>query len=269
MFGNVPKEMWKNWVGLDEQNRIDLACRALLVDDEGKKILFETGVGAFFEPKLKERFGINENEHVLLNSLKAIGLTDADIDVVVLSHLHFDHAGGLLSQWKEGKEPELLFPNAQYLVSKDHYLRAQKPHFRDRASFLPELNQLLEQSGRLQLVETQHSDLLGKDYRFIFSSGHTPSMMLTEIQTEKGPIVFAADLIPGTPWMHLPITMGYDRFPEALIDEKQSLLVELVNNQGYVFFTHDPDTALAKVHKNEKGRFSATELNANLVGVKY
>ncbi len=97
MFGNAPKAMWEKWVQVDEQNRIDLACRALLVEGiNGKRVLFETGVGAFFEPKLRERFGIQQAGHVLLDELAKIGFTDADIDVVVLSHLHFDHAGGLL-----------------------------------------------------------------------------------------------------------------------------------------------------------------------------
>ena len=114
MFGNAPKGMWKKWVEVDEHNRIDLACRCLLVKeqlDNGKQrnILFEVGIGAFFEPKLMERFGIVESEHVLLNSLKSVGLEHSDIDVVVLSHLHFDHVGGLLSQWQEGQSSELLF----------------------------------------------------------------------------------------------------------------------------------------------------------------
>ncbi|WP_144394070.1 MBL fold metallo-hydrolase [Pleionea sediminis] len=265
MFGNVPKAMWESWVSVDDANRIDLSCRALLVKDDGRNILFETGIGAFFEPKYKERFGVNESEHILLESLNKIGLTHADIDIVVLSHLHFDHAGGLLSRWEEGKEPELLFPKAQFVVGKAHWERANQPHFRDRASFLPHLNQLLEQSGRLHLIEGNSCDLLGDDYQFHFSDGHTPGMMLTEIQTTQGPLVFAADLIPGTPWVHLPVTMGYDRYPEHLIEEKQRLLNELSDNKGWIYFTHDPSTACATVQKNEKGRFEIGTAESELI----
>ncbi len=264
MFGNVPKAMWEKWVSVDDINRIDLSCRALLVKEADRNILFETGIGAFFEPKYKERFGVNESHHVLLDSLDELGLSDKDIDIVVLSHLHFDHAGGLLSTYEEGKAPELLFPNAQYLVGKRHWERANKPHFRDRASFLPQLNELLKNSGRLHLIESDRCDLLGEDYRFRYSDGHTPGMMLTEISTEKGPVVFAADLIPGTPWVHLPITMGYDRFPEHLIEEKQTLLDELSQRDGWVYFTHDPEVACAHVIKNEKGRFEVAQPEAKL-----
>ena len=116
---------------------------------------------------------------------------------------------------------------------------------------------MLEATGRLHLVEGKTSDLLGDDYQFHVSNGHTPGMLITEVATQSGPVVFAADLIPGAPWMHLPITMGYDRFPENLIDEKRRLLNDLLDKEGKVFFTHDPEVALGIVAKNEKGKFFA------------
>jgi glyoxylase-like metal-dependent hydrolase (beta-lactamase superfamily II) len=266
MFGNAPKAMWEQWVNVDQQNRIDLSCRTLLVKDGDRNILFETGIGAFFEPKFKERYGVVESEHVLLNSLRSVGLDHSDIDLVVLSHLHFDHAGGLLSAWQEGQEPELLFPNAQFLVGRKHWERAINPHFRDRASFLPQLNRLLEESGRLNLVDSESSELLGNEYRFIFSDGHTPGLMLTEIATQHGPLVFAADLIPGVSWVHLPITMGYDRFPEHLIEEKQALLDDLEQRNGWLYFTHDPQVAAGRVIKNDKGRYAVADTLVDLQG---
>lgn len=259
MFGNAPKALWERWLPSDDQNRIDLNCRCLLVQEADRNILFETGVGAFFPPHLRDRYGVQEERHCLLDALSEIGLGPDDIDIVVLSHLHFDHAGGLLSAWQEGQAPHLVFKNAWFITGEQAWQRAIKPHPRDKASFIAALPALLEASGRLERINGTRSQRLGNAYRFHFSDGHTPGMLLTEIQTDEGPLVFAADLIPGKAWVHLPITMGYDRFPEALIDEKHRLLSDLASRNGRLFFTHDPNVASGRVVKDEKGRFSVVE----------
>ena len=278
MFGNVPRAMWEKWIQPDEQHRIPLACRALLAEGlDGKLVLFETGIGAFFEPKLRERFGVVEPEHVLLRNLAEAGFSHEDIDVVVLSHLHFDHAGGLLSAWKEGEAAQLLFPNATFIASAAHVARARDPHSRDRASFIPELPALLEASGRVEIVDGAYSRALGHAVRFHYSDGHTPGLMLSEIVGPEhvngeshGGVVFCADLIPGRPWVHVPITMGYDRNAELLIDEKREFLDDKLARNVHLFFTHDPECALAQVTRDAKGRFGTAhevaELHARALG---
>jgi glyoxylase-like metal-dependent hydrolase (beta-lactamase superfamily II) len=259
MFGNVPRPMWEQWIPADAGHRIPLACRALLADGlAGKRVLFETGIGAFFEPKLRQRFGVVEDRHVLLENLRAAGFSHEDIDVVVLSHLHFDHAGGLLAEWSEHGQPSLLFPNASYVVSAACWDRAREPHPRDRASFIPELQPLLEASGRLELVDGEYSEALGHAVKFHYSDGHTPGLMLAEIVGDhgRGGVVFCADLIPGRPWVHLPVTMGYDRFPELLIDEKRAFLGDMMARGVRLFFTHDTACAMASVQRDAKGRYS-------------
>lgn len=264
MFGNAPKALWARWMAVDADNRIDLACRALLASPlNGKTVLFETGIGAFFPPPLRERYGVVEDRHVLLDSLAQAGFGHEDIDVVVLSHLHFDHAGGLLAPWAEGRAPELLFPNATFVVGRDHFERARHPHPRDRASFIPELPTLLEASGRLELVDGDHSAALGGVVRFHHSDGHTPGLLLAEIVGPEtvdgqphGGVAFCADLIPGRPWVHVPITMGYDRNAELLIDEKRAFLEDKLARDVRLFFTHDPGCALAQVVRDDKGRFA-------------
>jgi glyoxylase-like metal-dependent hydrolase (beta-lactamase superfamily II) len=255
MFGNAPKAMWEKWIAPDELNRIPLACRCLVVRDHKRTILIEAGIGAFFEPSLRKRYGVVEDHHVLLESLAAQGIEPDDIDAVVLSHLHFDHAGGVLAAYETGAEHRLVFPRATYVVGAEAWQRAVAPHARDRASFIPGLTDLLASTGRLELAASDHATALGEGFRFHRSSGHTPGLLLTEIAMPAGPVLFAADLIPGRAWVHLPITMGYDRYPELLIDEKATLLDDLEKRGGRLFFTHDPEVALSKVTKNENGKF--------------
>jgi glyoxylase-like metal-dependent hydrolase (beta-lactamase superfamily II) len=215
---------------------------------------------------LRDRFGVQEERHVLLDNLRNAGFSDDDIDCVVLSHLHFDHAGGLLDAYHPEEPMRLLFPNATFVVSWDAWQRAKHPHMRDRKSFVPELPALLEETGRLEVVKAHRSETLGSDYKLWLSEGHTPGLMLTEIPGTDGPVVFAADLIPGRAWVHLPITMGYDRYPEQLIDEKTDLLTHLLEQRGRLFFTHDHEVALGRVARDGKGRFYADETRAELTG---
>ncbi|MDF2697114.1 MAG: beta-lactamase domain protein [Labilithrix sp.] len=265
MFGNCPRPVWEKWAPPDERNRITLACRALLVRESGRNVLFETGIGAFFDPKMRERFGVLEDRHVLIESLAKSGLAPSNIDVIVLSHLHFDHAGGLLEPWKEGEAPHLAFPKASYVVSEGAWERARSPHSRDRASFIPELQALLERTGRLEVVKGERSKTLGDAYSFTISEGHTPGLMLTRVEGwSEGPITFLGDLVPGVPWVHLPITMGYDRYPELLIDEKKALLDRIVDEKGWAFFTHDPHIAAARIERDAKGKYSAIDARAIL-----
>jgi len=278
MFGNAPRAVWEKWAAPDELNRIELACRALLASPlDGKTVLFETGIGAFFDPRMRDRYGVQESQHVLIDSLREAGFEHEDIDVVVLSHLHFDHAGGLLSAWSEGRSPELLFPNATFVVGAQHWQRALQPHPRDRASFIPELPGLLQATGRLEVVEGEYSKVLGSSVRFSYSDGHTPGLMLGEIvghahagEDAHGGVVFCADLIPGRSWVHVPITMGYDRNAELLIDEKRRFLEDKLARNVHLFFTHDPQVALAQLGRDEKGRFVTLheqgELKARALG---
>lgn len=160
MFGNAPKALWQRWMPADELNRIDLGCRALLVQEDERNILVETGIGAFFSPELKQRFGVQEAHHVLLDELAKLGLSDADIDIVVLTHLHFDHAGGLLAAWQDGEPARLLFPNVRFVTGRRQWQRACTPHARDKASYIPELLTLLEASGRLHLIDETDLSLI-------------------------------------------------------------------------------------------------------------
>ena len=264
MFGNAPRAVWSKWTPPDEQGRIKLACRSLLVEIDGVRILCETGIGNFFDEKMRKRFGVQESENRLLANLISLGISEQDIDFVILSHLHFDHAGGLLNSYldaqREGKR--LLFPNAQYVVGELALHRCQKPHARDRASYIDGMADLLEASGRLIIVPEaalKHSPLPGS-IEFRYSDGHTPGQMLTVIKGDIDTMVFLGDLVPGHHWVHLPITMGYDRFPELLIDEKKQLYHDMKDESWLGFYTHDEKFAVSRISQDFKGRFIPQDL---------
>jgi glyoxylase-like metal-dependent hydrolase (beta-lactamase superfamily II) len=261
LYGHVPRVLWSRWTPPDELGRVRLACRCLLIEDAGRRILLEAGVGLFFAPHLRERYGIRQTRHVLLDALAALDLSDADIDVVVLSHLHFDHVGGLLAPYEAGRPPRLLFPRARFLVSSSAFERACSPRVRDRASFVPEVPDLLTGSGRLvtcaDAVTAERE--LGDRFRVHVSEGHTPGMFLVEVRGQRSRVVFGGDLVPGAPWVHLPVTTGYDRHAELLVEEKEALYRSL-GEDGYLFFNHDPNVPLGRVRQNAEGRWECEGL---------
>lgn len=264
MFGSVPHALWSRWIAPDQRMRIPLAARGFLIRDQASQrlTLLEAGIGAFFEPKLADRYGVDGEGHVLLASLEALGVAPEDIDFVVLSHLHFDHAGGLLAAYSANRRPELVFPRAQFIVGKRAFERAENPHPRDRASFIPELPGLLRDSGRLRLIDDDGQsfrELLGDRFSCRFSDGHTPGMLLTEVRGDARKVVFCGDVIPGLPWVHVPVAMGYDRFPERVIDEKRALLEQCVSEHTMLLVTHDPTHVACDVACDERGRYRPIE----------
>ncbi|KPJ62011.1 MAG: metallo-beta-lactamase, partial [Deltaproteobacteria bacterium DG_8] len=155
MFGNAPKSLWTRWVQCDAQNRISLACRSLVVKSENLTLLFEAGIGFYMEPNLYSRYGVEGTSELLLKNLAQKGIAEEDVNYVILSHLHFDHAGGLLPEWPEINKADWVphFPNATYLVGKTQYERSLSPHLRDAASYIPGLAEKLRESGRLVLLD--------------------------------------------------------------------------------------------------------------------
>lgn len=259
MFGNAPKTMWSNWIKPDEKNRIPLACRSLLIDTGKVKVLFELGVGLFFEPSLRERYGIEGSENMLFKNLQLLGIAEEEIDYVVPSHLHFDHVGGLIPDWPAMQDEnwELRFPRAKYIVGKKQFEHSCKPHKRDRASYIVGLAEKLTKSDRMILIEGAHTDepLLKNWLSFHFADGHTPALLHAVIKGNNTTMFFASDMIPGLPWVHTAISMGYDRFAEKCLDEKEALLKKALQEKWILFYTHDENFAASFVELNDKGKY--------------
>lgn len=251
MFGHVPKAVWTKFYLPDENNRIELASRALLIeDDKGDLFLFDGTIGTILPPKEKEHYGVVGEENQLLASLKKQGVEPHEIKGVILSHLHFDHVGGIFSRINGKLSP--LFPKADHFVTRTHFERACKPRIRERASFLEEVPSVLKESGKLKLLES--GDPLPFPAEWYLAEGHTVGLMVILLYAPHL-VALTTDLIPGIPWAHLPITMGYDRYPEKTVEEKEALLERVVKENGSLFLTHDPLFPFATIKKSD--RFTA------------
>ena len=263
MFGNAPRPVWEKWTKVDSLGRIELACRSLLVQLNGLNILLEAGIGQFFEPKLADRYGVTpNNRHLLKENLEKMNISPNEIDYVILSHLHFDHIGGIVPGFEEfSKEKKLLFSNAKFITSTIAYERAINPHPRDRASFIPDIIKLLDPKDNLILIDKNKNfpSEIKNLFNFRISNGHTPGQLIVTVKGRSKNITFCGDLIPGVPWVHLPITMGYDRYPELLIDEKKELYEEIDLKNNLLFFTHDINYCAAMISKNDKGKYHCVE----------
>ncbi|MBS1518496.1 MAG: MBL fold metallo-hydrolase [Bacteroidetes bacterium] len=252
MFGVVPKNLWQKTNPADEQNRIDMCTRALLLDNGKRKILVDTGIGYKLSEKVNKIYDVDFSNYTLENSLSELGLKKSDITDVILTHLHFDHAGGN-TEYNENKEPVPAFPNAVYYVQKKHYEWAMNPTERDRASFFPENYKPLENAGVLNFTEGEHK--FDDHITLLPVNGHTNHMQLVKISDDENTLLYLADLIPTAGHIQAPYIMGYDLFPLTTLEEKHKFLTDITENDITIFFEHDPYNMSGKIGKNERGYF--------------
>lgn len=247
MFGIIPKPLWQKNNPPDEQNRVTLATRNLLMQREGRNILIDTGMGDKWDEKSRSIYNIEQ--HVSLHSELAIaGLTNEDITDVILTHLHFDHAGGATCNYNGRIEP--AFPNARYYVQKQNYEWAVKPSDRDKGSYITDNFMPLMNLGVLDLIDGQRA--FDKEISFITVNGHTFGQQLVKISDGTNTLLYCCDLLPFISHIHLPFIMGYDLQPLVTLEEKKRLLSQAADENWLLFFEHDPEYAAAAVTKTEK-----------------
>ena len=268
MFGVVPKSIWNKLNPADENNMCNWALRCLLIEEEGRLILVDTGMGDKQDAKFFGHYYLHGDD-TLDKSLAKDGFTKDDITDVFLTHLHFDHCGGSIV--KEGDQLIPAFKNATYWSNETHWKCATAPNDRERASFLKENILPIQYSGQLKFIEVNKQSSIvqnevpanntttifkspfSKNISFIIANGHTDAMMLPAINYKGKTIVYMADLLPSVAHIPLPYVMGYDMFPLTTLHEKKIFLTEAEQNNYVLFLEHDPFNECCTLEQTIKG----------------
>lgn len=250
MFGVVPRTLWERRFRPDERNRISLVTRSMLIEHGPRRILVDLGMGSRWDGKHRAIYGLEAGHHGLDGALAKLNLQRTDITDVVLSHLHFDAAGGTTRE--EGGELRLSFPRATVHVQRRHWKWAHHPSAKDAGSFRHEDFALLESSGLLHLMEG--STELYDGVNLVVSEGHTVGMQLVRLEAGDTPLVFCADLIPTTAHLPAPWISAFDIYPLTSIEEKRQLLAQAVEEGWQLFFARDPDVAICTVKDDGSGQ---------------
>lgn len=250
MFGVVPKSMWEKLNPPDENNLCNWAMRCMLIEDEGRLILIDNGMGNKQSEKFFGYYYLNGND-TLEKSLSKYGFSKDDITDVFLTHLHFDHCGGAIE--KIGDDLIPAFKNATYWSNEKHWKWATQPNDREKASFLKENILPIKQSGKLKFIEVKEGIQFTKNIKLRFVKGHTESMMLPEITYKDKTIIYMADLLPSVAHIPIPYVMAYDTRPLETLVEKKSFLNEALEKDFILFFEHDPEIECCSLQLTGRG----------------
>ena len=235
MFGVVPKVIWDRLNPADEENRIELGLNCLLIQTSDTNILVDTGIGDKFDEKFRERFKVHKSKN-LIQSLKEVGLTPGDIDMVINTHLHFDHAGG--NTRLEMGNPVPSFPRAKYVIQCGEWDDAVNPNERTRASYLKENLIPIQKVGLLELIEGDTELLPG--VRTIVTGGHTLNHQIVLLESEGKKALYLGDLAPTTSHIKTPYVMGYDLYPLDTMKKRKEIFNRALEEHWLLIFEHDP-----------------------------
>lgn len=247
MFGVVPKTLWEKRAPADERNRITMAMRPLLVRSD-RLMIIDAGAGDKMDPKFANIYAFDRRENLDVTLARA-GVRAEDIDLVLASHLHFDHAGGFTARDASGGvRPR--FPNARYLANAGEWEDATHPHERNRASYFAENFVPLQEAGVLDLMPDDQ--VVGPGIRVRRTGGHTRFHQIIHLESGGKTAVFAADLIPTTAHVDVPWIMAYDLYPMDTLEFKRAFVAEAIEREYIVFFEHDPVIAAGYIRQRDK-----------------
>jgi len=264
MFGVVPKTMWQKRIQADENNNVRLGLNTLIVRTGKQTVLIETGIGNKQTPKMREIF---RNQELLPQSLAAAGVHPDEVDIVINTHLHFDHCGWNTTLHPDGSVTP-TFPNARYFAHLGEVEHGHLQLDRDKVSYISANYDPLVESGQMTLVDQAFLDAGGeicKGVRVELFPGHTAQMMAVHIEPPRAAesraaggntlhACYASDLIPTAHHLDATWVMGYDLDPLRCIEERKRFYKRAIPEQWLVAFTHDHDRPLARVALNEKGK---------------
>lgn len=252
MFGVVPKSLWQRTNPADDKNMCTWAMRCLLIEDGDRLTLIDNGIGNKQDAKFFSHYYLH-GDYSLDGSLKNAGFSPDDITDMFLTHLHFDHCGGGVDYAGDDKDRlELHFPNAKYWSNAAHWKWATEPNAREKASFLKENIQPMQESGQLNFIDLDKDGSFDQ-FDIITADGHTDKQMLPKIRYKEHTIVFMADLLPSVGHIPLPYVMGYDTRPLITLQEKGDFLKEAADNGYVLFLEHDAVNECCTVKNTEKG----------------
>jgi methylmalonyl-CoA epimerase len=250
MFGIVPKVLWAKKEPPDDRNRITLAMRPLIVRG-ARTMLIDAGIGDKEDAKFNDIYGVKRSRN-LDHALAEAGLSPEDIDVVVATHLHFDHAGGFTVRDASGRiRPR--FPRAQYIVRRGEFEDATHPHARNRGSYFANNYVPLAEAGVLQMVDEDATIMPGVKVRR--TGGHTMHHQLVAIESGGKTAAFPADLLPTTSHLGDAWIMGFDLHPVDTLTAKQRFMADAAANNTLVFFEHDRAVAAGYIREQAGGRY--------------
>jgi glyoxylase-like metal-dependent hydrolase (beta-lactamase superfamily II) len=264
MFGVVPKSIWNKFNPADENNLCSWAMRCLLIEEGGRLILVDNGMGNKQDAKFLGHYYLH-GDATVDKSLAAHGFHRDDITDVFLTHLHFDHCGGSIV--REGERLAPAFKNAIYWSNERHWKWATEPNDREKASFLRENILPIQESGQLRFIELGETGTAAvgaagpilipsgiiPQLSIRLANGHTDAMMLPQIDYKGRTIVFVADLLPSTGHIPVPYVMAYDMFPLTTLNEKKAFLTEAAAGGYLLFFEHDPVNECCTLQVTERG----------------
>jgi len=240
MFGVVPKTLWERVARPDARNRIDLALNCLLIRDDRHTLVVEAGMGEKWSAKERDIYALRSGGGIR-EELTRRGVAPESVDAVLLTHLHFDHAGGATVSRGDG-EVVPAFPNATYFVQKTEWDFATHTNERTRASYLPGNFHPLHREGRLRLLEGETEVYPG--IGVLPLPGHTPGLQGVLMRGGGRTVLFPSDLIPTMAHLPIPYIMGYDVLPLTTLETKKRILPQALRGQWRIILVHEPTTPI-------------------------